>query len=88
MFVKEGSMIPTYEVKNHIPDEGYDTLKLLVYPGHGEYVHYQDNGTDYAYRQGEYNLYHFSNQNGEICCRMDHEGYPRYQSIAYIRAGM
>lgn len=87
MFVKEGAVIPTYEVKNHIPDEGYDTLKLLVYPGKGEYVHYQDNGADYAYQQGEYNLYHFINDNGEISCKLDHEGYPQYQNLTYIQVG-
>lgn len=85
MFVKEGSIIPTYEVKNHIPDEGYDTLKLLVYPGQGGYVHYQDNGADYAYRQGEYNLYRFTNNNGEVICEMAHEGYPKYQNVEYIQ---
>lgn len=87
MFVKEGGIIPTYEVKNHIPDEGYDTLKLLVYPGQGEYVHYQDNGADYAYQQGEYNLYHFTNADGEVSCGMDHEGYPKYSNVEYIQVG-
>lgn len=87
MFVKEGAIIPTYEVMDHIPDEGYDTLKLLVYPGKGEYVHYQDNGADYAYRQGEYNLYHFTNTAGEVTFVMDHEGYLKYQNVEFIRVG-
>lgn len=87
MFVKAGGIIPTYEVKNHIPDEGYDALKLLVYPGQGEYVHYQDNGADYGYQQGEYNLYHFTNAGGEITCAMDHEGYPRYKTVETIKVG-
>ena len=87
MFVKEGAIIPTYEVMDHIPDEGYDTLKLLVYPGKGEYVHYQDNGADYAYRQGEYNLYRFTNTAGEVTCVMDHEGYLKYQNVEFIRVG-
>lgn len=87
MFVKEGAVIPTYEVMDHIPDEGYDTLKLLVYPGQGEYVHYQDNGMDYAYQQGEYNLYHFTNTQGAVSCVMDHEGYPKYQNVEFIQVG-
>lgn len=87
MFVKAGSLIPTYDVKDHIPDEGYDTLKLRVYPGEGEYSHYQDNGADYAYRQGEYNLYHFTNANGAIHCQMAHEGYPQYKIVEYIHIG-
>lgn len=87
MFVKEGAIIPTYAVMDHIPDNGYDTLKLLVYPGKGEYVHYQDNGADFAYQQGEYNLYHFTNENGEVRIEMDHEGYPKYQNVEFIRVG-
>lgn len=87
MFVKEGAVIPTYEVMDHIPDEGCDTLKLLVYPGQGEYVHYQDNGADYAYQQGEYNLYHFTNAQGAVSCVMDHEGYPKYQNVECIQVG-
>lgn len=87
MFVKEGAVIPTYEVKDHIPDEGYDTLKLLVYPGQGEYIHYQDNGTDYAYQQGEYNLYRFTNNNGQITQTLDFEGYPCYGTVEAIRVG-
>ena len=88
MFVKEGAVIPTYEVMDHIPDEGYDTLKLLVYPGKGEYVHYQDNGADYAYQQGEYNLYRIANDNGNVKVTMDHEGYPKYQNIDTIPVGL
>lgn len=84
MFVKEGSIIPTCEVMDHIPDEGWDTLKLLVYPGKGEYTHYQDNGTDYAYREGAYNLYHFTNENGTVRQEMLHTGYPQYQHITHI----
>ena len=88
MFVKEGAVIPTYEVMDHIPDEGYEALKLLVYPGKGEYVHYQDNGADYAYQQGEYNLYRVANDNGDVTITMDHEGYPKYQNIDWIRVGL
>lgn len=85
MFVKEGSMIPTYEPVQYIGEHPYDTLKLLVYPGKGRYVHYQDNGTDFAYQDGEYNLYEFVNKgDGTVEQKMLHEAYPKYAAIQVI----
>lgn len=86
MFVKEGSILPTYEVMQYTGERPYDTLKLLVYPGEGRYVHYQDNGTDFAYREGAYNLYRFvSDGNGKVEQQMLHEGYPVYTKIQMIK---
>lgn len=85
MFVKEGGMIPTYEPMQHTGERVYDTLRLLVYPGSGRYLHYQDNGTDFAYRDGEYNLYEFvSSENGGVEKKMLHCSYPEYGRIEYI----
>ena len=57
----------------------------MVFPGAGRYLHYQDNGTDFAYREGEYNLYEFTHEdNGgepEVKIKMLHEGYARYKKI-------
>lgn len=33
---------------------------MLVFPGEGTYVHYQDNGSDFAYQGGAYNQYAFT----------------------------
>lgn len=86
VFVKEGGIIPVYEVMQYTGERPYEKLKLLVYPGEGSYIHYQDNGTDFAYREGEYNLYEFRSAEGaEVTCRMLHEGYPGYRDIEYIR---
>lgn len=85
MFVKAGAVIPTYEPMQYIGEKPYDTLKLLVYPGEGRYVHYQDNGTDFAYRDGEYNLYEFVNHgDGTIEENMIHEAYPKYKNVEII----
>lgn len=83
VFVKEGSMIPTYEVMQYTGEKPYNTLKMLVFPGAGHYVHYQDNGEDFAYREGEYNLYEFvSDSNGQVTMQMRHQGYSKvYESI-------
>ncbi len=86
VFAKAGSMIPTYEVMQYVGERPYDTLKMLVFPGEGSYVHYQDNGEDYAYRNGEYNLYEFTNKNGEVSMEMKQEGYEKkYADIQYMK---
>lgn len=87
IFVKAGAVIPTYEVKEHIPAEGYDAVTLRVYPGSGEYVHYQDNGTDYAYQDGAYNSYRFINRDQKVETVMDHEGYPVYKTVQVLPVG-
>lgn len=51
---------------------------MLVFPGEGTYVHYQDNGSDFAYQGGAYNQYAFTQQeNGEVTMKMMKEGYER-----------
>ena len=89
MFAIAGSMIPTYEVMQYVGEKPYDTLNMLVFPGEGTYVHYQDNGSDFAYQDGAYNQYAFTQQeNGEVTMKMMKEGYERpYKKIEYIFVG-
>ena len=89
VFAKEGAIIPTYEVVNYVGEKAYDTIRLIVFPGQGEYIHYQDNGTDYACEQGEYNLYRFtSEKNGsEVKTELIHEGYEKYGEIIFLLRG-
>ncbi len=85
MFVKEGTILPTYEVRQAVGEEPYDTLKLLVFPGEGTYDHYQDNGCDFAYQDGAYNLYCFTSKaDGTVETKMLHEGYDPYKKIETI----
>ena len=50
--------------------------------GRGSYDHFQDNGEDYAYRKGVYNLYHFhKNAQGVLETEMRHKNYPEYEQI-------
>lgn len=85
IYVKGGSIIPMYPNVQYVGEKPNDTLLLLVTPGEAEYEHFQDNGEDYAYRSGEYNLYRFSTgDNGEIEKKMLHKGYPEYAHIEII----
>ncbi len=83
IYIKEGSIIPTYDVVQYVGEKAYTHLKLLVTPGKGSYVHFQDNGEDYAYKNGAYNLYEFStDEQGMLHTKMLHEGYPLYEEIS------
>jgi len=82
MYVKAGSIIPTYEVVQYIGEKAYDKLELLVTPGEGSYTHFQDNGEDYAYQNGAYNLYQFTTDaSGNLSTEMLHENYPVYKEV-------
>ena len=86
-----------YEGKQYyLVDAPLDTCQMfakagnmLVFPGEGTYVHYQDNGSDFAYQGGAYNQYAFTQQeNGEVTMKMMKEGYERpYKKIEYIFVG-
>ncbi len=82
IYLKAGSIIPMYAPVQYVGEKPYDTLYLLIVPGEGSYEHFQDNGTDYAYRQGEYNSYRFTqDREGNITTEMLHHQYPEYQNI-------
>jgi alpha-glucosidase len=85
IYVKEGSLIPMYEEMDYVGQRPYDTLCLLATPGEGHCEHFQDNGEDYAYREGVYNLYAFSRDgNGQLKTEMLHENYPKYREIKIL----
>lgn len=82
LFVKAGSIIPCYPEMDHVSGEKDRELIFKVYPGEGEYFHYQDNGEDFAYREGEYNLYHVVWKDGRTAVTLTHQGYaPVYEKI-------
>ena len=76
IYVREGAVLPLWPVMNYVGEKPVDTLELRVFGGNGEYDHYQDNGEDFAYRSGEYNLYHFVNRHGALSIEQTYAGYP------------
>lgn len=78
IYVKAGSIIPNYPEQNYIGEKKITDLLLDVYVGDGSYLHYQDNGENFEYQNGEYNLYQFSMkvENGiTVNIEALHEGY-------------
>ncbi|MGL5383851.1 MAG: TIM-barrel domain-containing protein, partial [Culicoidibacterales bacterium] len=54
MYVKAGSIIPHYPVQNYVGEQVIEQLTLLVYPGFGQYCHYEDDGESFNYQTGLY----------------------------------
>lgn len=89
IYVKAGSVVPAMEPMSYVGEKEEDTLLLDVYPGIGEWEHYQDNGEDFAYRNGEYNQYHFTvAEDGTVQCRLVYHGYDKiYHRVFMNRFG-
>lgn len=89
IYVKAGSVIPAMEPMSYVGEKEEDTLLLDVYPGTGEWEHYQDNGEDFAYRKGEYNQYRLSiEEDGTVQCRLMYHGYDKiYRRVFMNRFG-
>lgn len=82
LFVKAGSILPKAPAQMYVGELDNPALILEIYPGEGSYVHYQDNGEDFAYEDGAYNEYCFTkNAAGSLETTMLHEGYKKYPEI-------
>jgi len=82
IYIKAGSLIPTYDVVQYVGEKPYDRVTLLATPGEARYTHFQDNGEDYAYQEGAYNLYEFVvDESEKLHTNMIHKGYTPYEEI-------
>lgn len=88
IFIKEGSVLPNVKLAQNTDEIDWNTLLLDVYDGEGTYVHYQDNGSDFAYCDGEYNLYEITNKAGDVTVKLTHHGYELvYKNIQILGTG-
>lgn len=85
IYVKAGAVIPKYPVRMSVGPDKDDLLILEAWPGEGTYLHYQDNGEDFAYRQGAFNEYEITNHDGQVAVRKRHEGYRDYGRIEIVK---
>ncbi len=75
IYIREGAILPLWPVMNYVGEKKVDCLELTVFGNDGEYTHYQDNGEDFAYRDGAYNLYQFTRKGGRLTIEMTNAGY-------------
>lgn len=74
IYVKAGSVIPIYEEMSYVGEKPMDSLTLLTTPEGGTGIHYQDNGEDFSYLEGNYNLYEFTiSPEGELSAKLQNK---------------
>ncbi len=78
LYVKAGTVLPVWEEQNYVGEKDTDkVLRLEVFPGEGSIDHIQDNGEDFAYRDGEYNLYRVELMDKQVKITLVHSGYDK-----------
>ena len=79
VFVKANAIIPTQKVEQYISKCQEITFK--VYGEDNIYVHYDDNGEDFKYREGEFNLYQVEVKDHQVKVSQLVNNYKPYQKI-------
>lgn len=82
LFVKKDTLLPWGKATSHVSDEPDKSMTFRLFGDQGEYEHYQDNGQDFKYRDGEYNLYDIKVVDGQASVNLTKHGYqPVYEKI-------
>lgn len=83
LYIKKGSLLPWGELVDHISDEPDKQMTFQLYGQSGECDHYQDDGTDFKYQNGEYNVYHVAvAADDKVSVSFKHQGFkPIYERI-------
>ncbi len=86
IYIRSGAIIPMWPVMNYVGEKEVDCLEIMTCGSGGEYIHYQDNGEDYAYLNGEYNLYKFTKSGEHLTIDMVQSGYAKHYN--YFKTGL
>ncbi|MDB1104333.1 glycoside hydrolase family 31 protein [Lentilactobacillus parabuchneri] len=82
LFIKKNTILPWGEEVDHISEQPDQQMTFTVYGHSGNYHHYQDDGLDFNYRNGEYNDYQIVVEDDHVSVRLTHHGFaPVYQRI-------
>ncbi|RVU69910.1 MULTISPECIES: glycoside hydrolase family 31 protein [Lactobacillus] len=85
LFIKKNTILPWDKSRNHVDVTAHDLMTFRLYGDHGSYVHYQDDGTSFAYEQGQYNLYEVKMSEQQFSIKVSYLGYDKpYKRIRLI----
>jgi len=93
VFVRGGTVLPTWPVMQHVDAQAVEKLVLHVYPGNGDSWLYEDDGHSMAYKRGEYRVTCFECDNNEengltITCRAQGAYRPAYRRCEWNIHGL
>jgi alpha-glucosidase len=80
VFVKEGSILIKQKPLSYVEEERIEEKVIEIYGGEkGKYIHYEDDGKTFDYKEGNYNLFkiEFDYHKGEVDIKFEklHFGY-------------
>lgn len=83
LFIKADTILPWGNKVKHISDKPEKVMTFRLFGEHGTYKHYQDDGLDFNYQNGEYNQYAITvAPTGQVTVKLAQHGYqPTYQYI-------
>ena len=83
LFIKKNTILPWGNKVMHVSDEQEKLMTFKLYGECGSYLHYQDNGQDFKYQQGEYNDYYIEvAEDGKVTVKLTKHGFkPTYDKI-------
>ncbi len=83
LFIKKNTILPWGNKVMHVSDEQEKVMTFKLYGECGSYMHYQDNGQDFKYQQGEYNDYYIEvAEDGKVTVKLTKHGFkPTYDKI-------
>lgn len=83
LFIKKETILPWGNKGKHVSDQPEDVMTFRLFGDCGAYRHYQDNGVDFKYQDGEYNEYYIEvSASGAVTVKLNKHGYqPTYHRI-------
>lgn len=83
LFIKKDTILPWGNKVKHVSDQPEDVMTFRLFGDCGAYRHYQDNGVDFKYQDGEYNEYYIEvSAGGAVTVKLNKHGYqPTYHRI-------
>ncbi|WP_407889002.1 glycoside hydrolase family 31 protein [Levilactobacillus sp. N40-8-2] len=82
LFIKQDTILPWGAPVSHISEKPDTAMTFKLFGHAGTYTHYQDDGLDFNYQNGEFNRYEITVKDGHVTVELLHHGYdPAYQTI-------
>ncbi|MCI1935983.1 MAG: glycoside hydrolase family 31 protein [Bifidobacteriaceae bacterium] len=87
LFVREGTILPLRVVTDSVDVSSENKITFKVWGDSATYLHYQDDGESFAYREGAFNTYQVKMRGRHAEVSLVHRGYaPLYERVD-IEAG-
>ncbi|MFT8325393.1 glycoside hydrolase family 31 protein [Oenococcus sicerae] len=87
IFIKKNTILPWGQAVKHISDQPDRFMTFRLLGSQASYDHYQDDGLDFNYQHGEYNLYHVAiDANQQITINLTKHGYPATYEKIFIES--